>query len=229
MLSWFSTLSFTQFFALLAIANLLMYLGSWGLVALIQRVFRDRVLNDGDASPTLSDYLLSIAIVIINICVGIPGWFLWKAQRIELTDNGALSAFFDVLLLLLFFDFSMYALHRMMHFGPAYRFIHSKHHDHVNVNGISLFVMNPAESIGFGVLLIGFLMLHPTNFYALLFYLWLNWAYGTTSHSGITIRSRVLRWMVGDSDFHHRHHSSGRIGNFGFYTPFWDRLFGTAL
>ncbi len=228
MLQWFSDLTFFNFFAVLATANLTMYLGSWGVVRMIQRTFRGRILNEREASPTKRDYLLSFLIVLINISVGVPGWFLWKAHGIELIENGITFFLLDAVFLLFYFDFSMYVLHRMMHQEPAYRLIHSKHHDHVNVNGISLYVMNPVESLGFGALLICFLMAHATNFYALLFYLLLNWAYGTMGHSGIAIRSRILRWLVGDTEFHHRHHA-GRQGNYGFYTPLWDRLFGTAL
>jgi lathosterol oxidase len=228
MLEWFSKLSFIEFLFLLTVANLLMYLGSWALVSAIQSVFRAQILNKADAKPTQREYVLSLFIVLINISVGVPGWILWKAHRIELTNNNIGFLFFDILLLLIYFDFSMYALHRLMHQGPLYRFIHSKHHDHVNVNGISFYVMNPAESLGFGALLIGFLLVHLTNFYALLFYLTLNWAYGTMGHSGVPVRSRLLLWLVGDTEFHHRHHT-GKNGNYGFYTPIWDRLFGTTV
>lgn len=228
MLRWFSELSFMNFLAVLTASNVLMYVGSWALVHLIQIAFRGRLLNADEARPTAREYVLSMIIVAINIAVGIPGWLLWKANWIELKDNGFASFALDLALLLIFFDFWMYALHWLMHQGFAYRWIHSKHHDHVNVNGISLYVMNPAEAIGFGALLIAFLLAHATHLYALLMYLVLNWAYGTMGHSGIAIRSRILRWMVGDTEFHHRHHDT-KNGNYGFYTSIWDRLFGTAL
>lgn len=228
MLQWFAELSFPAFLALLSAANVLMYVGSWAAVSILQRVFRSRMLNAAEAKPTRREYVLSFVIVLINIAVGVPGWFFWKAHAIDLRDSGPAFVALDLLLLLIYFDFAMYALHRLMHQGPLYRFIHSKHHDHVDVNGISLYVMNPAESLGFGALLIVFLMLHPTNLYALLGFLTLNWAYGTMGHSGIPIRSALLRWLVGDTEFHHRHHARLR-GNFGFYTPLWDRLFGTGL
>ena len=228
MLLWFSALPFAHFLAVLAAANLLMYLGSWSIVSAVQRMCGAQTLNSAAAKPTRREYALSFLIVLINISVGVPGWLLWKAHRIELLDNGVLYFLLDVFVLLFYFDFSMYVLHRLMHQGPLYRIFHSKHHDHVNVNGISLYVMNPAEAWGFGLLLIGFLMVHPTNLYALLFFLTLNWAYGTMGHSGVPIHSRVLRWLIGDTEFHHRHHSK-KVGNFGFYTPVWDNLFGTRI
>ena len=228
MLAWFSSLTFYSFLAVLMAANLLMYVGSWGVVSGIQHTLRAHNLNDAEAKPTRRDYLLSFVIVLINIAVGIPGWLLWKAHRIELVENGVAYFALDTVLLLFFFDFSMYFLHRLMHAGPLYRYIHGKHHDHVNVNGISLYVMNPAEALGFGALLIVFLIVHATNLYALLLYLTLNWIYGTMGHSGIPIRSRILRWFLGDTEFHHQHHAR-QGGNYGFYTPLWDRLFGTVI
>src|SRR5258708_29703941 len=37
----------------------------------------------------------------------VPGWILWKAHRIELTDRGIAFFFIDVVLLLFYFDFSI--------------------------------------------------------------------------------------------------------------------------
>ena len=86
--------------------------------------------------------------------------------------------------------------------------------------------MTPAEAVGFGVLLILFLVIRPFSIHALFAYLFFNWAYGTMGHSGVPIRNRALAWCVGDTAFHHKHHTAMR-GNYGFYTGFWDRLFGT--
>ena len=88
--------------------------------------------------------------------------------------------------------------------------------------------MNPVEAVGFGFLLIGFLMVRPFSFHAMMVYLLFNWIYGTMGHCGVPIKNRVLSWCVGDTEFHHQHHANMR-GNYGFYTGLWDRLFGTAV
>lgn len=227
MLNWFENISFWQFLAVLAAANVLMYLGSWGLVFLIQ-YFANRTLNRQQAQVSPSDYWLSMLIVLINIAVGIPGWWLWKQGVISLVVKPLFPTLLDLFLIFLYFDFSMYVLHRTMHIGWLYRHFHSRHHDHVDVNGISFYLMNPLEALGFAIFLIMFLTICPFSFDALMIYLFINWLYGTMGHSGITIRNRVLAWCVGDTEFHHIHHSQ-LVGNYGFYTGFWDRLFGTRV
>ncbi|MCA9067427.1 MAG: sterol desaturase family protein [Planctomycetaceae bacterium] len=227
MLNWFENLSFLQFLAILSAANVLMYLCSWGTVFLIQR-FATQTLNQHAARVTANDYWLSIAIVVINILVGIPGWWLWKQGIISLVEKPILSTVLDLVLIFLYFDFSMYVLHRLMHIGWLYRYFHSRHHDHVDVNGISLYLMNPLEALGFAGFLILFLAIRPYSFHALMIYLFINWLYGTMGHSGITIRNQVLAWCVGDTEFHHVHHSQ-LVGNYGFYSGLWDRIFRTHV
>lgn len=227
MLNWFENLSFWQFLTVLAAANVLMYLGSWGIVFLIQRL-SSRTLNRQEAHVSPGDYWLSLLIVFLNIAVGIPGWWLWKNGVINLVEKPVLPTLLDLFLIFLYFDFSMYILHRLMHFGWLYRNFHSRHHDHVDVNGISFYLMNPAEALGFALFLILFLTIRPFSFHALMIYLFINWLYGTMGHSGITIQNRVLAWCVGDTEFHHVHHSQ-LVGNYGFYTGFWDRLFRTRV
>lgn len=227
MLNWFENLSFWQFLAVLAAANVLMYLSSWGVVFLIQRL-ASRTLNQQKAQVSPSDYGLSILIVFLNIAVGIPGWWLLKQGLISLVEKPFFPTLLDLFLIFLYFDFSMYVLHRIMHVGWLYRNFHRRHHDHVDVNGISFYLMNPVEALGFALFLIGFLAIRPFSFHALMIYLFINWLYGTMGHSGITIQNQALAWCVGDTEFHHVHHSR-LVGNYGFYSGLWDRIFGTRV
>ncbi len=228
MLNWFENLSFIQFMIVLSIANVAMYVGSWLIVRQVQRVYAARNMNERQAIVTRRDLLLSLVIVVINIAVGVPGWWLWREGHIVLTEPAIWVTLLDGLIIFLVFDFAMYALHRLMHTGWLYRTFHGRHHDHVDVSGISFYVMNPAEALGFALILIGLLWVRPMSLHALLVFVFFNWAYGTMGHSGVPIRSRWLVWCVGDSAFHHRHHTQMR-GNYGFYSSIWDRLFGTRL
>lgn len=228
MLNWFDSLSFVEFMLVLSAANVAMYVGSWVIVKLAQRVFASRMMNEHPVVVTRHDLLLSLFIVVVNIAVGIPGWWLWKAGYIELREPAVWVTVIDTLIVFFFFDLMMYLLHRMMHVGIFFRLFHGRHHDHVDVNGISFYVMNPAEALGFALLLIALLMVWSMSLYALLLFVFFNWAYGTMAHSGIPVRNRWLAWCVGDSTFHHRHHSHMR-GNYGFFTSAWDRLFGTCI
>ena len=228
MLDWFHSLTAWQFVGVLSAANVAMYAASWLLVAGVQFAFADRNLNQEPVRVTRSDFALSLLIVAINIAVGLPGWWLWQAGWITLTHSGPLRCLLDLAGIVFFFDVAMYALHRVMHWGWLYRWFHGRHHDHVDVSGISFYVMNPLEAIGFGLLLVLFLTLYSMNFYALLWFLFFNWLYGTMGHCGVPVEHPALAWLVGDTEFHHKHHQQHR-GNYGFYTGIWDRLFGTAI
>ena len=226
MLQWFEELTFQQFVALLAVVNVVMYLGSWVGVAALQRLFAKSTMNVEAVLVTRRDLLLSLVILIINIGVGIPGWLLWKQGYIVLLERPLAAAIIDGAIMFVYFDFCMYGLHRLMHVSWLYDLIHRRHHDHKNVSGISLYVMNPVEAVGFGILLILFLMGRACDLYALLAFLFLNWLYGTVAHSALPISGGLLSWFVGNATFHHRHHAKQRC-NYGFFTGVWDRLWGT--
>lgn len=225
-LDWFRELSFREDLAVLVAANLLMYVGAFGLVALLQRQLPARLLNEGTTPLSAGDVLLSLGVVVVNVLVGVAGWWLWTSGRLELREASVAVAMLDLLLLVAWFDVTLYAFHRLLHTPALFRAVHARHHEHRDVNGLSLFVMNSAEAAGFGLLLILALRLHRFDVRAVLGFLFLNWLFGTVGHSGLRFRSRLLRWLAGDSVFHHRHHAT-RAGNFGFFTPLWDRWLGT--
>ena len=226
-LGWFEALDFAQFLGVLVAANLLMYVGSLGLVAWLQHSLPARRLNAGAAPVSRGDVLLSLAVVAVNVLVGVAGWLPWKRGAITLRDGGAGGALLDLLLLVAYFDLTLYAFHRLLHTEPLFRLAHGRHHAHRDVSGLSLFVMNPVEAAGFGALLIGALVVRDFDVKAVIGFLALNWLFGTVGHSGLRFDSAALRWLAGDSVFHHRHHATGR-SNFGFFTPLWDRWLGTA-
>jgi lathosterol oxidase len=96
---------------------------------------------------------------------------------------------------------------------------------------ISLFVLHLLEVAGFGGLMIAFLLLYPMTVGGLVAYLSLNVLFGTLGHSGVEPFARNLRSvpvlrLIGTSTFHAEHHEHPKY-NFGFYTLFWDKLFGT--
>ncbi|MBY0503656.1 MAG: sterol desaturase family protein [Bryobacteraceae bacterium] len=132
----------------------------------------------------------------------------------------------DGAMMFVYFDLCLYVLHRLMHTTWLYEAAHRRHHDHTNVSGISLYVMNPLEAAGFGLLLILFLLGHSCSIEALLGFLFLNWLYGTIGHSALPISGGLLSWFVGDAAFHHRHNVEQNC-NFGFFTGVWDRLWRT--
>jgi len=226
LLPWFKELTFLPFLSLLVVTNIVMYVGSWAGIATLQRLFAKSTMNAEAALVSRRDVLLSLVILSINIGVGVPGWWLWKHGYIVLVERPFLFAVLDGAMMFVYFDLSMYALHRLMHSTWLYGIAHRRHHDHTNVSGISLYVMNPVEAVGFGLMLILFLMARACSMDAVIAFLFLNWLYGTVGHSALPISGGLLSWFVGNASFHHRHHAE-QYCNFGFFTGVWDRVCGT--
>jgi len=133
--------------------------------------------------------------------------------------------------MILAMDLGMYVFHRMAHVPWIFRWVHRFHHRHEATNPISLFVLHPFEVMGFGGLMILFLIIYPMSPAGLIAYLSLNVLFGSLGHSGVEpfppfIRRMPVLGLIGTSTFHAEHHEHPRY-NFGFYTLFWDKLFGT--
>lgn len=86
-------------------------------------------------------------VLIVNILVAIPGYLLFI--------NGYITfkTYFirDFFLLYIGFDFVMYVLHLTSHHIWPLKKFHQKHHEHKYFNAISLYVMEPVESLLFGL------------------------------------------------------------------------------
>ena len=121
----------------------------------------------------------------------------------------------------------MYLFHYAAHIPFIYKILHSKHHEHVSTNYLSLFVLHPFETIGFGMMMMVLLMCYHFSLAAITIYLFINLVWGTIGHLNREFFPASFdRFFVGTSKFHNLHHLDEHK-NFGFYTSIWDRLFGT--
>jgi len=127
-------------------------------------------------------------------------------------------------------DLGMYVLHRVAHSRWFYP-VHRLHHEYDRPWALTLFVVHPLETLGFGLLWLAVVVLYGPCWLGLCLYMAANLAAGTLGHLGVEPFS--ARWSrlpllreVGTSTFHAQHHLDGQY-NFGFYTLLWDRLFGT--
>lgn len=212
-------------------ANLLIFLGSVFLCWALGVLFGDRRLFDRWEPLRRIELAAALLAVVLNSAVSVLGWELWTRGWIVVRHAGLPSALLDVVIMTLAMDLGMYAFHRLAHARWIYPWLHAFHHRHESTNPISLFVLHPAEVIGFGLLMIGFLVCYPMSFAGLLCYLSLNVLFGTLGHSGVepfpSFMARVpLLKDLGTSTFHAGHHELKHY-NFGFYTLIWDKLFGT--
>lgn len=125
----------------------------------------------------------------------------------------------------------MYLLHRVAHFRPLFALAHGEHHRHAHPRVLTLFVLHPLETVGFGGLWLALIILYQPSWLGMTIYLALNVAFGAIGHLGVEplpaswVRTPGLR-HIATSTFHAQHHVEETF-NYGFYTLLWDRLFGT--
>jgi sterol desaturase/sphingolipid hydroxylase (fatty acid hydroxylase superfamily) len=128
-------------------------------------------------------------------------------------------------------DLAMYVFHRVAHHPLLYPIIHSTHHRFENPRPLTLFVLNPFETLGFGILWLILLVIYPASWLGIIIYLTLNIVFGLVGHLGVEpmpgqwVRLPLVK-TISTSTFHAEHHLD-KDHNYGFYTLIWDRLFGT--
>ncbi|ROI04976.1 fatty acid hydroxylase family protein [Chryseobacterium sp. G0240] len=220
--------SWSQWLMFSLITNVLLYLFSIGMYLFIDRTCNKDVLQEKDHPVTKSDFYLSFLTVICNSLVMLIGVFLWKNGWIELGQKYSVKAVvLEVIALLLLMDLLMYFFHYMAHLPFIYKLLHGKHHEHISTNYLSLFVLHPLETIGFGLMMLVLLMGYDFSVISISVYLIINLIWGTIGHLNREFFPASFdRLFVGTTRFHNQHHLD-ETKNFGFYTSIWDRLFGT--
>jgi len=228
---WFHDQSFGSWVLFSILSNFVIAGSSIAGCWWVQRQFRSRAIFEHPQPLKEHDAALALGCILLNSCVSIAGWVLWKSGWITLTFPGVLRTVFDLAVLLVYMDAGMYVTHLLVHHPALFGIVHQTHHAHVSTNPLSLFVLNPLEVFGFGGLMISALVLFPLSAIAVVLYLNLNILFGTLGHAGVEpfpagwFANRFVR-QIGTSTFHGQHHANPRF-NFGFYTVIWDRLFGT--
>lgn len=187
----------------------------------------------GEKQPILrSDIILSFLTVFCNTFVFILGVYLWKYGFIKLDEEySLLQVVLEVFSLTLIMDLLMYLFHRSVHFLRHFKQFHERHHEHESTNLLSLFVLHPIESTGFGLMMLGVLFLFPFSATGISLYLILNSVWGTIGHLNHSVLPKSLlklarKGYLCTSEFHYLHHQHPNY-NFGFYTSVWDILFKT--
>ncbi|WP_426480081.1 sterol desaturase family protein [Chryseobacterium sp. R2ACT005] len=210
------------------IINGFLYLFSIGLYVFIEKTCRKSQLQEKNHPVTRSDFYLSLFTIICNTFVMLLGVFLWKNGWIVLGETQSVVRIIaEVAALLLLMDLLMYFFHYGAHLPFIYKILHRKHHEHVSTNFLSLFVLHPFETIGFGLMMLALLIGYHFSVISISIYLMLNLIWGTIGHLNREFFPASFdRLFVGTTRFHNQHHLD-ESKNFGFYTSIWDRVFGT--
>ncbi len=205
------------FWTILIVANILMYLFTVAISYSWSKIHHHKTLE-----LTKHDIYNSLAVLLINILVAIPGYLLFSKGVIHFVTETHFIR--DVVLLYFFFDFAMYVLHLASHHIWPFKEFHKKHHTHQYFNAISLYVMEPVESLLFGLLLTVCAVVFSLNFYSFLVFIFINWILGVIGHLNTNATKQPI--LFGNHIFHKAHHQHPNC-NFGFYTVIWDKIFGT--
>lgn len=230
-LDQFAAMSLPEASAWALLENVVLFALSLAIGHLLVWKFANRPVVPTPSPVSQHEIALAASCVLLNTVVTIAGWWLWQKGVIVIRRDTGAFAWLDVLILLLVMDFAMYVFHRVAHLPPIYRLVHTTHHRYDHPRPLDLFVLSPPEVLGFGGLWLFVICVYHASWLGMSVYLALNLAFGTFGHLGVEPFPR--RWMqwpllraIGSSTFHAGHHLEGNR-NFGFYTIFWDRLFGT--
>jgi len=211
--------------------NVTIFVLSVSLGEAIVRALPNRRVCTPNATIERYEWVSACVTVLLNTLVTFAGLALHRRGMIVFRTDTGLRAWADVIVLLLAMDLAMYVFHRVAHVPAIFALVHRPHHRYERPRPIDLFVMSPQENLGFGALWLALLCIYPASWLGMSIYLVLNTTYGSIGHLGVEpfpnawVRIPGVRWIA-TSTFHALHHLDGSR-NFGFYTLFWDRLFGT--
>lgn len=157
--------------------------------------------------------------VIWTFASALPIWTAWEAVIYWSMSNGYMPvvAFADAPVLILmsllivpvWYDFHFQFIHRMLHWAPLYRMIHTIHHNNVNPGPWSGLAMHPVEHVlYFSAPAIFFLVpFHPIHLMFVFIYLVMAPARG---HSGfgkiIVFDDKLIPVDSLDHYLHHKYH-----------------------
>jgi sterol desaturase/sphingolipid hydroxylase (fatty acid hydroxylase superfamily) len=136
---------------------------------------------------------------------------------------------YEILAILLVYDFAYYWLHRAMHTKKGMRWVHGRHHEAHNPTAMESFYLTPYELLaGLGLLVGCTWLIGPVSIYSFALVFFIHSTLNITVHSGL-LSKRILLWPIDHLTYkHYVHHAGNYDNNFASLTPFWDLLFGTS-
>lgn len=132
---------------------------------------------------------------------------------------------------LVVYDGLYYVMHRwLFHHKKLMRLVHGLHHSARTPSALESLLTHPVEvTAGLGLLLFCTWLIGPVHIYT---FLLANFVYSELNivvHSGVAFPSGPMRLLNPWARAHHGHHAVDMDRNYANLTPFWDRLFGTAI
>jgi sterol desaturase/sphingolipid hydroxylase (fatty acid hydroxylase superfamily) len=155
----------------------------------------------------------------------------WLKMYTDFNAYGAGYFALSLLIMLVLYDGYFYAVHRALHWGPLWKYVHSVHHITTNPNPLTQFQLSPIEQLATIAFIIGLGTVLPLHPMAWVVFSFLAIARSAIGHSNVEFfpkamtDSRYFSWIAAGT--HHNLHHRDYIVNYAVFFTVWDRLFGT--
>ncbi len=152
---------------------------------------------------------------------------------IDLTPRPLWRHAFDVVVVLLVFDFFYYWTHRLAFHGPLLRKVHALHHQARTPTYIDAYYVHPLETFIGLVLFLGSIPLvaavagQPLHAVSMAIATLLFTQVNTLNHTFVDLPHFPFRAIDRITSIHAAHHVDMNHGNYATLTMLYDRLFGT--
>jgi sterol desaturase/sphingolipid hydroxylase (fatty acid hydroxylase superfamily) len=183
--------------------------------------FRNQNIDNALRSFGVSIPLWTLVQVMLLWCWanGVGSWLSWQ------THPGCLLALLFVAPAL--HELHFYLIHRAIHWGPLYRWIHSIHHNSINPSPISSLSMHPVEAFLYHAVALWHVLL-PSNPVVALFQLHAAGFGAINGHIGFEkIELGGERCLASHAYLHHLHHKHFEVNYGGDGLIPLDHWFGT--
>lgn len=225
---------------LVLLRNLIVLLVVYGSMHLAYYTFKlsgtERKYNPSFQEETKKQFLFGKQLydnIFRTLISALPIWtayevlYLWAAAngRVPYLSFQEHPIWFCVyfFVLLLFRDTHFYFIHRMIHWKPLFKYVHSVHHYNSNPGPWSGLAMHAVEHLFYftGVLLHFIIPSHPLHFYFQAYHLAVSPVVGHVGFEGPKINGKPVT-----SDYFHYLHHKYVTCNFGSDIVPWDRWLG---
>ena len=141
-------------------------------------------------------------------------------------DSNPIWFFVLLMLVPIWAGFHFYWLHRLLHVGKLYTWVHAWHHKNINTGPWSGLAMHPVESffLMFDTMIFFLIPAHPVHVLFLIFHHLIG---APTSHAGFENIRLGKAARLGLGDFFHQLHHKFFDCNYGTWETPWDKWFNT--
>lgn len=225
---------------LILLRNLIIIVTIFGGMHLAYYTFRlsgqERKYNPSFQEETKKQFLFGKQLydnMFRSLVSGLPIWTVYEVLYTWAAANGKVpyltfqehpfwfSVFFFGIVL--FRDTHFYFIHRLIHWKPLFKYVHSVHHLNPNPGPWSGLSMHPVEHLLYysGLLIHFVIPSHPLHFFFHSLHLTIAPAVGHLGFEGLTFNGKPLT-----SDYYHYLHHKYVTCNFGSDIVPWDRWLG---